>query len=105
MSRDDESAFASLLARRHAKPRRAGTRTRPKMPSRPWRFWAVVCIAVGATLAWAVSQSAPTATIVVRTIFGGVFGLAIGMYVVEAIWDRRFHGRRQQPSSPIGPRR
>jgi hypothetical protein len=97
--------FGYFFARRNAKPWKAGPRKRPKMPSTPWRVWAVICIAVGATLSWAVSQDADTATIVVRTVLGGVFGMAIGMYVVETVWEKRFHGRHDPPTSPIGRRR
>jgi hypothetical protein len=104
-SNDERSAVASFLARTYAKPWTARPHTHPKMPARLWRIWAVITIAAGATFSWAVSQSAPTATIVVRTVLGGVFGLAIGMYIVETVWERRLHRRNEVPTSPIGGRR
>lgn len=73
--------------------RRSLARVRPRrhadMPAATWRLWAVLTVLVGAGLSWGVSLSADTPTIVVRSVLGGVFGLAIGMYVVERLWERR----------------
>ncbi len=77
---------------------------RPRMPTTAWRIWAVVTAATGALVSWAVSRSAGDATIVVRTVLGAMFGLAIGMYVVEQVWARWFH-HRASPTRPSDPQR
>ena len=104
---DDKSfTLGHLVGRRRNEhgAARPVVRKRPKMPSTPWRVAATICFLAGATIAWAVSQSAPGATIVVRTVLGGLFGLAIGMYIVETVWERKLR-RDAAPTSPIGRRR
>ena len=90
-----------VFARRFAKPWRGRERTRPKMPSASWRLAAVGCTAAGALLAWLIFRD--SGAVVIRTIFGGVAGLVVGMIVVETIWERRTATR--EPDGPIGPRR
>lgn len=93
--------FGYFFARRFAKPWKGRERTRPKMPSTPWRVAAVCCIATGALLAWLIFRGSDA--VVIRTIFGGVVGLVVGMILVETIWERRVAAR--EPGGPIGPRR
>lgn len=64
-----------------------GPRKRPKMPSGLWRFWALVCFGLGALAAWLLFRQ--TDAVVLRTLVGGGLGMAIGMIVVETIWERR----------------
>lgn len=100
---DDGFALGYLLRRRSGrKPWRPGPRKRPKMPSTLWRFWAVVTFVAGATIAYALFGDTDAAWL--RVGFGGLVGFAIGMYVVETVWERR-EARRRPPTSPIGPRR
>jgi uncharacterized membrane protein YccC len=73
------------------------------MPSTPWRIWAVLTFTFGALFSWAVSQSAGGATIVVRTVLGGLFGLAIGMYIVETVWARLRLARTRPTDPPTDP--
>jgi hypothetical protein len=94
---DDQRSFllGFLTGKRQAqrRPDKPFVRKRPKMPSRPWRIAALTCFVAGAALAWAVSRNAPGATVVLRTVLGGLFGLAVGMYIVEALWERYVHRR------------
>ena len=93
--------FGYFFARRFAKPWKGRERTRPKMPSTTWRLAAVGCTASGALLTWLIFRDSEA--VAVRTIFGGVAGLVVGMIVVETIWERRTAAR--EPGGPIGPRR
>lgn len=102
---DNRFLFGYFSAKRSATPWRAGPRTHPKMPSRPWRTAAVICTLVGAAGAWLLFRNGDSGALVLRVIVGGLAGLAIGMYVVETVWERRTRRRLASPPSPIGRRR
>lgn len=93
--------FGYFFARRSAKPWKGRERTRPKMPSGPWRAAAISCMALGVLVAWLLFRASDSAGW--RMFAGGVIGLIAGMYVVETIWERRVSARERQ--GPIGPRR
>lgn len=75
-------------------------RTRPKMPSGPWRASALLCTAAGVLVAWLIFGRSDAGGW--RLVAGGVVGFAVGMYVVESIWERR-HAARSE-AGPIGRR-
>jgi hypothetical protein len=78
-------------------------RTRPKMPSTPWRVWAVVCAVVGALVAWLIFRGA--GALGWRLVAGAIVGFVVGMYVVETVWERRVRAAGTiPPTGPIGPR-
>ena len=90
-----------LFGRRGFKRWNGREPTRPKMPSRHWRTAAVVCTLAGVLVAWLIFRSG--SGVGWRMLAGGMIGLAVGMYVVETIWERRVATRGDQ--GPIGPRR
>ncbi len=62
-------------------------RTRPKMPSRPWRLAAVLCASAGVIAAWILFRD--SGALGWRLVAGAMIGFVVGMYVVETIWERR----------------
>ncbi len=89
-----------LFGRRGFKRWTGRERTRPKMPSGPWRAAALLCTAAGVLVAWLLFRgSGPVGW---RMVAGGVVGFAVGMYIVESIWERRVAARSHD--GPIGPR-
>lgn len=60
-------------------------RTRPKMPSRPWRLAAVLCTAAGMLLAWMMFRD--SGALGWRLVADAVVGFVVGMFVVESIWN------------------
>ena len=102
---DNRFLFGYLFARRNASPWRPGPRKHPKMPSRPWRAAALICTLLGAMGAWLIFRDGDSGALTLRVIVGGLVGLAIGMYVVETVWERRIRRRQTAPPSPIGRRR
>ncbi len=89
-----------LLGRRGSEPWTGRERTRPKMPSGPWRAAALLCTATGVLAAWLIFRG--SSAIGWRMVAGGVVGFAVGMYIVETIWERRVAARSHD--GPIGPR-
>lgn len=89
-----------LFGRRGFKRWTGRERTRPKMPSGPWRAAALLCTAAGVLVAWLITHGSDA--VVWRMVAGGVLGFAIGMYVVETVWERRVAARSE--TGPIGPR-
>lgn len=65
--------------------------TRPTMPKAQWRSLAAICFAVGAVVG-ALIPAGSNDVLVLRAIVVGLIGVAVGMYVIETIWERR---RRQ----------
>lgn len=103
MEHDKRFRFSQIYLRRRFEPSQPWERKRPKMPSGPWRLAAVICFSLGAAASWMLFRDTSAATI--RTIAGGVAGFVVGMYIVETLWERRYHGRGDAPPSPIGKRR
>ncbi|MDJ0767220.1 MAG: hypothetical protein QNJ12_00445 [Ilumatobacter sp.] len=103
MSDDQQFRFRQIYVRNRMQPSKPFERTRPKMPSGPWRAAAVICFLVGAGVAWLLFGDSNAA--VLRVLFGGLVGFAVGMYVVEGVWERWYWRRHDPPASPIGPRR
>lgn len=89
-----------LFGRRGFKRWTGRERTRPKMPAGPWRAAALLCIAAGVLVAWSIFRG--SSSVGWRMVAGGVVGFAVGMYVVESIWERRVAARAD--SGPIGRR-
>ena len=84
------------------------TRTRPKMASGPWRLAAALCTIGGMLVAWLLFRS--SGALGWRLVGGAVLGFAVGMYVVESVWERRLHRRTADPTDddptdddPTGP--
>lgn len=102
MSDDRNFMFGYFFARRFAKPWKPGPRRHPKMPSRPWRIAALVCFATGFVATWAVFRDSNAVWL--RALFGGVVAMAVGLYVVETLWERRLHAK-SVPPPVIGRRR
>lgn len=67
------------------------------MPSTRWRVWAIVCFAAGALAGALVFGSG--GAVLLRILLGGGLGMAIGMIVVEAMWERR-HRTHDEPRAP-----
>lgn len=97
---DRNFIFGYFFARRHATPWKQRERTRPKMPSTPWRLSALASVAIGVLAAWLLFRGA--SSIGWRMVAGGVAGFVVGMYIVESIWERRL--RAAEAAGPIGKR-
>jgi hypothetical protein len=95
----DESFLAGfLMARRRSRrgPDAPYVRTVPKMPSRLWRTWAVLCALVPALVVFSITGR------VGWSIGAAVLGFAVGMYAVESYWIKHVH--RPDGNAPIGRR-
>lgn len=101
MASGDDDLTRFVLAGRFSKPWRGRVRTRPKMPSGAWRVAAVACTAVGALVAWLIFRN--SGALGWRMVAGAGVGFAVGIYVVETMWERR--ARSTAADGPIGRRR
>lgn len=97
---DRDFVTGYFFGRRRFKRWTGRERTRPKMPSGPWRAAALLCTAAGALVAWLLFRE--SSSVGWRMVAGGVVGFAVGMYIVESIWERRVAARSHD--GPIGPR-
>jgi purine-cytosine permease-like protein len=89
---DQQSFWIGFLTGRRRAQRgsdRPFVRTRPKMPSTPWRIAAVASVALGMLVAALV----PAGSLLPNLIVGAVVGFVVGMYVVETVWERRVADR------------
>ncbi len=89
-----------FFGRRRFKRWTGRERTRPKMPAGPWRAAALLCTSAGVLVAWLIFRDSDAVTW--RLVAGGAIGFAVGMYVVESVWERRLSARAD--TGPIGPR-
>ncbi len=88
-TREDTAAF---LALRHIRRRPGWTSkltpsTRPTMPKARWRALAALCFVVGAVAGALLVDDGGRRVLV--SGFGGLVALAVGMYVIETVWERR----------------
>ncbi len=95
--------FGYIYGRRGGRPWKPGPRTRPKMPSAPWRAAAVSCAAIGALVAWLLFRD--TNVVLLRVAVGAGVGFVVGMYLVETVWERRFRRRPPLPGPAPSPDR